>query len=74
MCPSIPMFYAIVIFSVFNIMLWVLYFIKNRMYEHLISFWFGHESSDFQKLAVNKWIYQNKKKKKVTIFFINLVH
>ena len=35
------------------------------MYEHLISFWFGHESSDFQKLAVNKWIYQNKKKEKL---------
>ena len=30
--------YTIAIYSVFNIMLPFLYFIKNRMYEHLKSF------------------------------------
>ena len=37
-CPSMRCAYAIIVCSVLNIMLRFLYFIENKMYEHLILF------------------------------------
>ena len=48
--------YENVVCSVFIVMLRVLYFIKNKICEHLISIKRFHENSSFRKLAVNKWI------------------
>ena len=52
--------YTIVVCWVFIIMLRVLCFIKNRMYEIWYHFSRDHESSGFQKLPVNKSICQKK--------------